>query len=189
MTYLCSRYSKNSRLYPKDLQQRAVVDRLLHYDLGSVYKTVSEYMVSIVPKLIATAGNVPLDLCAKRRFRSACAFAQSDQNLPSAHLGKPGLQSFFMRTMKINQTVRIHRLIWVFVRRTCPKVFLTWRHNYYMKVRWIIIIDDDLIHLWYSNRRIHTWQWRIGNSLLVPVIHTWTSVFSPIIIKSIEVAL
>ena len=46
MTYMCSRYSKNSRLYPKDLQQRSVVDRLLHYDLGSVYKTVSEYMVS-----------------------------------------------------------------------------------------------------------------------------------------------
>lgn len=44
MTYMCSRYSKNSRLYPKDLQQRSVVDRLLHYDLGSVYKTVSEYM-------------------------------------------------------------------------------------------------------------------------------------------------
>lgn len=44
MTYMCSRYSKNSRLYPKDLQKRAVVDRLLHYDLGSVYKTVSEYM-------------------------------------------------------------------------------------------------------------------------------------------------
>ena len=26
--------------------------------------------------------NVPSDMCAQRRFRSACAFAQSDQNLP-----------------------------------------------------------------------------------------------------------
>ena len=28
-----------------------------------------------------TSGNVPSDLCARRSFRSACSFAQSDQNL------------------------------------------------------------------------------------------------------------
>ena len=32
-------------------------------------------------KWTATAGNVALDVCAQRRFRSDCAFAQSDQNL------------------------------------------------------------------------------------------------------------
>ncbi|KAK3578004.1 hypothetical protein CHS0354_037386 [Potamilus streckersoni] len=44
MTYMVQRYGKNPKLYPKDLQDRALVDRLLHYDLGSVYKSVSEYM-------------------------------------------------------------------------------------------------------------------------------------------------
>ena len=29
--------------------------------------------------------NIPSDMCAQRRFRSACAFAQSDQNLHWAH--------------------------------------------------------------------------------------------------------
>ena len=33
----------------------------------------------------ATSENVPLDMCAQRRFRSACSFEQSDQNLHKAH--------------------------------------------------------------------------------------------------------
>ena len=32
---------------------------------------------------------------AQRRFRSACAFAQSDQNLRWAHFGQPRMQRFF----------------------------------------------------------------------------------------------
>ena len=35
-----------------------------------------------------------------RRFRSACAFAQSDQNLPQAHFRQSRMQSFFMLTTK-----------------------------------------------------------------------------------------
>ena len=35
----------------------------------------------------ARSENVPSDMCAQRRFRSACAFAQSHQNLPKAHFG------------------------------------------------------------------------------------------------------
>ena len=34
-----------------------------------------------------TSKIVPVDTCARRRFRSACAFAQSDQNLRRAHFG------------------------------------------------------------------------------------------------------
>lgn len=46
MQYLVSKFGgRHSYLYPKDLQKRAIVDRLLYYDLGSVYKTVTEYMV------------------------------------------------------------------------------------------------------------------------------------------------
>ena len=36
--------------------------------------------------------NVPSDISAQRRFRSACAFAQSDLNLRWAHFGKPGFE-------------------------------------------------------------------------------------------------
>ena len=35
----------------------------------------------------ATSENVPSDMCAQQRFRSDCAFAQSDQNLRWAHSG------------------------------------------------------------------------------------------------------
>ena len=31
--------------------------------------------------------NIPSDMCGKRRFISACAFAQSDRNLHSVHFG------------------------------------------------------------------------------------------------------
>ena len=34
-----------------------------------------------------TSENVPSDMYARRRFRSDCAFAQSDQNLHWAHFG------------------------------------------------------------------------------------------------------
>ena len=39
-------------------------------------------------------------MCTKSRFRSACAFAQSDQNLCWAVFGWSGLQCFFMRRTK-----------------------------------------------------------------------------------------
>ena len=37
--------------------------------------------------LIRVVGKVLSDTCAQRRFRSACAFAQSDQNLHWVHFG------------------------------------------------------------------------------------------------------
>ena len=40
--------------------------------------------------------HIPLDMCAKGRFRSACACTQADQNLHSV----PRMQGFFMQTMK-----------------------------------------------------------------------------------------
>ena len=44
--------------------------------------------------------NVPSDMCAQRRFKSACAFAQTDQNLQWAHFGWPRMQSLFTWTTK-----------------------------------------------------------------------------------------
>ena len=49
----------------------------------------------------ATSENIPLHMCAKQRFRSACAFVQSHQNFHWAHFGQPRMQqSFFMRPIK-----------------------------------------------------------------------------------------
>ena len=39
-------------------------------------------------------------MCVQRRFRSACAFAQTDQKLHQPHFRKPRMQSFFMWTTK-----------------------------------------------------------------------------------------
>ena len=55
-------------------------------------------------KWVATSENVPSDMCAEWRLRSAWAFAQSNQNL--------------------NWTARIRKLIWFFVGRICPMVRL-----------------------------------------------------------------
>ena len=43
---------------------------------------------------------LPSDMCAKWRFRSDCANAQSDQNLHWAHFGYSRMQSLFMWTTK-----------------------------------------------------------------------------------------
>ena len=50
--------------------------------------------------LTETAENVLSDMCAQRRFRSACAFAQSDQNLHWAHFGLTRMWSFFLLKTK-----------------------------------------------------------------------------------------
>ena len=46
--------------------------------------------------------NVQYDTCAQRRFKSACASAQTDQNLPWAHFGQPRMPIFFMRITKLS---------------------------------------------------------------------------------------
>lgn len=35
--YLCDKYGKNDRLYPKDLVKRALVNSLLHFDSGNLF--------------------------------------------------------------------------------------------------------------------------------------------------------
>ena len=64
---------------------------------------------------MATLENVPLDTCTRWRFRSACAFAQSDQNLHWVHFDLPRMQSIIMRTTKTDQNILIRRLILVSV--------------------------------------------------------------------------
>ena len=53
-----------------------------------------------------TSENVPSDMCAQRRFRSACTFAQSDENLQWAHFSTANDAKFLQRTTKADQTGR-----------------------------------------------------------------------------------
>ena len=60
--------------------------------------------------VLPTSENVPLDICIQGRLKSACAFAQSVQNLHWTHFRKPRMQNFFTRTINFNQTARKRRL-------------------------------------------------------------------------------
>ena len=70
---------------------------------------------------VATPENVPSHMCAQRRLRSACTFAQSDQNL----LGLLWIakdEKLHADNEDSDLTARMRRLIWVFVGSTCQKV-------------------------------------------------------------------
>jgi glutathione S-transferase len=43
ITYLCNQYAPNSSLYPRDVNERALVDRWLQYDLATLYKSIADY--------------------------------------------------------------------------------------------------------------------------------------------------
>ncbi|XP_013777661.2 glutathione S-transferase 1-like [Limulus polyphemus] len=42
MQYLINKYAPDSSLYPKDPRQRAMVDMMLYFDMGTLYKTQGE---------------------------------------------------------------------------------------------------------------------------------------------------
>ncbi|XP_054159051.1 glutathione S-transferase 1-like [Oppia nitens] len=48
MCYLANKYAPNSSLYPSDPQKRAEVDRILQWDLGTIYRTIGEYLAPIL---------------------------------------------------------------------------------------------------------------------------------------------
>ena len=45
--YLVNRYATGNSLYPTDPVRRATIDRLLDWDLSTLYKAVAAYVVSI----------------------------------------------------------------------------------------------------------------------------------------------
>jgi len=65
ITYLCNQYAPNSPLYPRDVNERALVDRWLQYDLGSLYKSILDY---ISPMLV---GSIKLDAEKEKTMCSA----------------------------------------------------------------------------------------------------------------------
>ncbi|KAA0185870.1 Glutathione S-transferase delta 1 [Hyalella azteca] len=46
--YLVNQYGKDDSLYPKDPKTRAVVDRMLYFDMGTLYKRFGEYVYPTV---------------------------------------------------------------------------------------------------------------------------------------------
>ena len=47
MAYLVGQYCKDkeNNLYPADPQKRAIVDRMLYFDIGTLYKSMVDYFV------------------------------------------------------------------------------------------------------------------------------------------------
>ena len=67
----------------------------------------------------ATGENVPSDMYAQRRLKSACSSAQSDQSLRCPHEETLHPWRTKLCLVKFNQTAR--KLIWIFAGRTFPK--------------------------------------------------------------------
>ena len=45
--YLIQSRAPDSPLYPSDLKKRITVDKFLHYDLGTLYRAISDVVVSV----------------------------------------------------------------------------------------------------------------------------------------------
>ncbi|GLH15269.1 Glutathione S-transferase D7 [Gryllus bimaculatus] len=46
-TYLASKYGKDEKLYPKDVNKRSVVDQRLHFDNGTLFKRLRDVAFSV----------------------------------------------------------------------------------------------------------------------------------------------
>nr|WEU54063.1 glutathione s-transferase delta-2 [Protohermes costalis] len=70
MSYLVDMYGKDDSLYPKDPQQRVVVDQRLYFDMGTLYQRFVDYFFPVI-----AAGATP-DPVKKDRVEEALQFLE-----------------------------------------------------------------------------------------------------------------
>ncbi|XP_013790611.2 glutathione S-transferase 1-like [Limulus polyphemus] len=66
MLYFCHKYAQNDRLYPCDPQKRALVDRMLYFDLGTLYNAIYSL---VIPKLFGKVTEI--DTNQENQFKEA----------------------------------------------------------------------------------------------------------------------
>nr|AKO22176.1 glutathione S-transferases-2 [Dermanyssus gallinae] len=71
MCYLVNKCKPDSPLYPKCPQARALVDRYLYFDMGTLYKSLAEYFY---PKIMSGA---PLDPEKETKLKDALGFLEA----------------------------------------------------------------------------------------------------------------
>merc|ERR1711915_755813 len=47
-TYIASKYGKDDSLYPSDLKTRSTIDRLMYFDMGTLYHSFGEYVYPVM---------------------------------------------------------------------------------------------------------------------------------------------
>ncbi|XP_013784859.2 glutathione S-transferase 1-like [Limulus polyphemus] len=70
MQYMVNKYAPDSYLYPKDPKQKAIVDRLLYFDMGTMFKSMREVYYPQVFK-----GEVP-DQEKEQNFKTALGYLE-----------------------------------------------------------------------------------------------------------------
>jgi len=69
LAYLCNKFAPDNALYPSDSQQRAIVDKMLYFDIGTLYKALSD---AIYPVMFGCAKEI--DAEKDKIFRAKLAF-------------------------------------------------------------------------------------------------------------------
>ena len=118
----------------------------------------------------------------QRRFRSACAFAQSDQNLHWRFWIVKDAKFLHADNEDSNQTAPMRRLIWIFGRHANRKVrFLTFRFLFIMLITLCIRSDffwqnqkENIIWLW--NSRVQNMIWILHLGCLTTKYEKWNSI-------------
>ncbi|XP_022705046.1 glutathione S-transferase 1-like isoform X1 [Varroa jacobsoni] len=81
-TYLINKYAPGHRLYPDCPQKRALIDRYLYFDIGTLYKSIGDYFY---PKLMF---NKELEPDREKKLKDALGFLEAFLNGQDFLLGK-----------------------------------------------------------------------------------------------------